>query len=273
MTQTSLLAVALAMIAVAVLGSCARGAAPAAEAFTDREGGPTIDHSALQRVLERVVTTDGLVDYERLRQDPGDLTRYVEQLAGISAETFDALSRDDKLALLINAYNAFTLRLMLDHPEVASIRDIPKDDRWLAKRWKLGPHTMSLDEIEHQWLRVKFVEPRIHFAIVCASVGCPPLRDEPFVASRIDEQLEDQARVTHAEGSRWFRFDADANTVHLPKIYDWFAGDFVAVAGSVSEYAARYSPPLRAALDAGKSPRVEWSDWDWSLNMPDRGKH
>lgn len=245
----------------------------AAEAFEPRAAGPSFDHGRFDAVLKSVVTPEGMVDYEKLRGQPADdLGAYVDQLAALPAAELDALGRDEKLALLINAYNAWTLQLILDHWPLQSIKDIPDDRRWKADRWRLGPHTFSLDELEHRWLRAKFVEPRIHFAINCASVGCPPLRGEPFVAARLDEQLEEQARLIHADGGRWFDYDGESNTLHLTRLYDWFAADFERVAGTVPAFAARYSPALKAALDAGQTPTLQWLAYDWSLNEPKSGE-
>lgn len=237
----------------------------ASEAFEPGDASLTIDHTRFDALLHRIVTPDGMVDYKTLQADPADLTAYLQRLA---AADFDALGRDEKLATLINAYNAFTLQLMLDHGVPASIKDIPEAERWKADRWKLGKHTLSLDELEHQWLREKFIEPRIHFAIVCASVGCPPLRNEAYVASRINEQLDAQARLVFTDGSRWFDYDAGRKTVKLTQLLNWFGGDFEAVAGSPLNFVAQYSPELKQALDAGQEPKITWLDYDWSINKP-----
>jgi hypothetical protein len=175
------------------------------------------------------------------------------------------MGRDQKLALLINAYNAFTLRLILDHYPLGSINDIPDQERWKAKRWRLAGETVSLDQIEHERIRPKFAEPRIHFALVCASVGCPKLRGEAYVAERLEEQLEAQARTIHGD-SRWFSFDADAKTVRLTQLYRWYGGDFKQQAGSVPAFAAQFSPALKKALDEGEKVDLRWIDYDWSLN-------
>ena len=98
--------------------------------------------------------------------------------------SFADLGRSEKLALLINAYNACTLRLILDHwndGQLASIKDIPRDNRWEDQRWQIGKRRLSLNQIEHEEIRGRFAEPRIHFALVCAAKGCPPLRAEDDV--------------------------------------------------------------------------------------------
>ncbi len=156
------------------------------EAYQHQADGPTIDHSVFDELLRKHVDGDGWVDYEGLRAEVAALDAYVASLANAP---FADLDRNEKLALLINAYNAFTLRLILDHYPVGSIKDIPSAKRWDAQRWRLGTMTLSLHQIEHEQIRPKFAEPRIHFALVCAAIGCPKLRNEAYRAGRIDEQL------------------------------------------------------------------------------------
>jgi len=169
------------------------------------------------------------------------------------------------LALLINAYNAFTLKLILEHQPIESIMDIPDAERWDAVRWKVDGHVWSLNQIEHEQIRPKFVEPRVHFALVCAAVGCPPLRNEAYDADRIDQQLEDQTEYVHHHRT-WLQFDARRNVAHLTKLYNWYGSDFEQNDGSVLQFAARYSPELKQALANGSSPRIEWLPYDWKLN-------
>lgn len=235
------------------------------EAFAETEGaqGAAVDHSGFDALLARVVK-DGGVDYAALAADPAALDAYLETLA---AADFEALSRDGKLALLINAYNAFTLRLILDHYPLESIKDIPSAERWTAKRWALLGTTLSLDAIEHEYLRAKFQEPRIHFAINCASVSCPPLRAEAYTPAALEEQLADQARYVHGQPT-WLRYDAEANALELTQLYEWFGGDFEQAAGSVPAFVARYVPELAQALEAGREPSLSYLPYDWGLNTP-----
>ena len=232
------------------------------EAHAAGREAPPFDHSALATSLERHVREGGAVDYEGLRGDTEALDGYLTALA---TAPFAALGRDEKLALLINAYNAFTLRLILDHWPLSSIKDIPSGQRWDARRWRLAGRTLSLNQIEHQEIRPKFREPRIHFALVCAARGCPPLRREAYVGARLAEQLEDQARYVHAH-DRWFRWDPATGTAHLTELYRWYGGDFEQAEGSVLRFVGRYSPGVRAALEAGGQPRTRWISYDWSLN-------
>ncbi len=232
------------------------------EAYERHTDGPTIEHSAFDALLGKHVDKDGWVDYAAFRGDAATLDVYITLLG---KAPFADLGRDEKLSLLINAYNAFTLRLILDHYPVKSIKDIPSAERWDAKRWRLGSMTLSLNQIEHEQIRPRFAEPRVHFALVCAAIGCPKLRNEAYRAERIEEQLEDQTRYVHSH-DRWFRYQPGANEVYLTKLYDWYGSDFAQIAGSVPLFASRYSTPFNAALREDKPPRIRWLDYDWMLN-------
>ncbi len=275
-TDRSRGAIALPFVAVAMLGVAASahqrsdalrnlfGSAPATvhAAHQYKSEGPSFDHSEFDALLGKHVDADGWVDYAGLRKDVASLNSYI---ASVGNAPFAKLGRDEKLSLLINAYNAFTLRLILDHYPVKSIKNIPRAKRWADKRWRLGPMTLSLDQIEHEQIRPKFAEPRIHFALVCAAIGCPKLRSEAYQAERIEEQLEDQTRYVHSH-DRWFRYQPGANDVRLTKLYDWYGSDFEKVAGSVLDFAARYSAQLETAIDKGTRTRIKWLDYDWTLN-------
>ena len=191
-----------------------------AEAYEKRAGGPGFDHGEFDELLRRYVDADGWVDYDGLKRDEARLDRYLGSLA---VAPFEAMGRDQKLALLINAYNAFTLKLILDHYPVKSIKDIPSDDRWDAVRWRIGGRVWSLNQIEHEQIRPNFVEPRIHFVLVCAAVGCPPLRDGAYRAEQLEEQLEEQTRYVHRHGT-WFEFEPGSGVLRLTSLYDWYGG-------------------------------------------------
>lgn len=232
------------------------------ESYAEKPAGPTMDHAEWDALLREHVRPGGLVDYDGFARDEARLERY---LAAVAAAPLDEMGRSERLALLINAYNAFTVRLILDHRPLRSIKDIPGDQRWTGRRWPIGGHAWTLDEIEHTQVRPHFREPRIHFALVCAAVGCPPLRDEAYVAARLEAQLEAQTEYVHGN-PRWVRYDAAAGALALSPLYQWYGDDFRQVAGSVPAYVARYVPALRAALDAGRTPEVRFLDYDWSLN-------
>jgi hypothetical protein len=232
------------------------------EIYQEKPGAPTIDHSALDGLLRKHVAPGGWVNYRALRTRSHTLDRYLESLVTIPLE---ALGRSERLALMINGYNAFTLRLILDHEGIRSIKDIPAAQRWDAARWRIGPLVLSLNQIEHEQIRPRFREPRIHFALVCAAVGCPPLRSEAYTGGRLEELLADQTRLVHGS-QRWFRYDGGAATVHLTSLYRWYEDDFGQVAGSVMHFASRHSSELGSALTGSTVPRIEWIPYGWSLN-------
>ena len=125
-----------------------------------------------------------------------------------------------------------------------------------------------MGQIEHEQIRPHFKEARIHFAVVCAAVGCPPLRNEAYAADRLDQQLEEQAQYVH-DHKTWFQFTAgEEPTVKLTKLYEWYDGDFKQVAGSELKYAAQYSDDLKALLadEDNDPPKQEWLEYDWKLN-------
>ena len=237
-------------------------------AYDDRPGDDAFDHSSYDELLHEHVDADGLVDYKSLRNDRGRLETYITAL---ETAPFGKLGRDEKLALLLNAYNAWTLKIVLEHyetmVELEDVRDVLYD-AWEDERWTLAGNTWSLSKLEHSEIRPKFNEPRIHFALVCAAVGCPPLRSEAYVGSRIHEQLEAQSRFTH-EHRTWFLFDEEAGVLHLTRIYAWYGGtggDFEQVAGSDLAFASRWSEPLRGALAEDRPPTIEYLDYSWLLN-------
>jgi hypothetical protein len=241
------------------------------EAYAANEEGPTFDHSAFDVLLKKFVDDRGGVDYAGLRGEPGALQSYTASLAGAP---FTEMPRNEKLALLINAYNACTLQLIVEwlDEDIQSIRDIPEGKRWEDKRWIIGGDVLSLDQIEHERIRPNFREPDVHWALVCAAVGCPPLRPEAYTADHIDEQLRDQARIVHSDPSRWFQYDPHSGNVRLTPIYKWYAGDFEQVSGGVLAHAALYAPALAKRLEAGDRPRIGWLDYDWRLNSRENVK-
>ena len=202
------------------------------ETYKAKPDGPKVDHSAFNELLQKHVDGDGWVDYDGFKSDSDALDQYIKSLGEVPLKE---LGRDQRLATLINAYNAFTIRLILDNQPIESIKKIPDEKRWDAKRWKLGDATFSLSQIEHEQIRPNFKEPRIHFAVVCAAVGCPPLRNEVYSADQLDNQLEEQTQYVH-DHKTWFQFadgeEDEAATVKLTKLYKWYDGDFKQAAES-----------------------------------------
>jgi len=227
-------------------------------------------HAAWTAILgERV--REARVDYAGLSRARAGLDAYLATLEGVTRAEFDAWSREERLAFWINAYNAYTIRLILDHYPVSSIKKIgglfksPFGIEFIPLR-NLRGEVLSLDDVEHGILRKEFDEPRIHFAIVCASKGCPPIRPEAFRAGDLDRQLEENARAFLADRDK-NRIDLEKRTLDVSPIFDWFGEDFVKAAGSVPAFVARFvDEKAAAALRDGGAWKVRTTDYDWDLN-------
>jgi hypothetical protein len=223
-------------------------------------------HALFGKVLRSFVEQGG-VDYAGLKQNPADLKTYLSQLASISTTAFGKWSDPEKIAFLLNLYNAATLQLIIDHYPVESIKEI--GGRWKGP-WKqevvnLFGEKVTLDHVEHDIIRKDYKEPRVHFALVCAARSCPPLRGEPYIPEKLDEQLEDQGRIFMKTPSK-NRVDLENRTVHLSKIFKWFSGDFEEHAGSILAFVRPYFPEETAKKIEGGTFRVEYMDYDWALN-------
>ena len=219
--------------------------------------------------------TTTTVDYAGFAHDRNLLDRYLADVKAVSADEYGHWPKAERDAFLIDAYNAATVRRILErYPHIKSIQDL---GGWLDSPWKkpaidlLGKRR-SLDEIEHDLLRgaKDFSDPRIHFAVNCASLGCPALRPESYTGARLDAQLDDQARRFLRDRSR-NRYDTAKGVLYVSPIFDWYRGDFIAHAGGVGPFLARYRTEL--GLDAAAAQRlhddgmaVRFLDYDWSLN-------
>jgi len=232
------------------------------EQYGEKPAGPKVDHSAFDQLLKSHVDAEGWVDYDSLAGSEGQLQGYLEEIAEVP---FDDLGRDEKLTLLLNGYNAATLKLIVENLPIDSIMDIPESQRWHAERWVIGGKRLSLNQLEHDEIRPNFAEPRIHFALVCAAVGCPPLRNEAYASEKLENQLEQQAQYVH-DHSTWFQFDARRGVLALTRLYSWYGGDFVQDAGSVERFAAKYSAELARFLKSGETPETAWLPYNWALN-------
>jgi len=205
------------------------------------------------------------VDYEALRAS-ADWRALVASLA--ASDPARLASREERLAFWIDAYNVLAIELVVRHGPVASIREIGSLLRpvWKREAGRIGGRAYSLDEIEHEILR-KAGEPRIHAAIVCASVSCPSLAREPFRAESLDAQLTAALRGFLADPRKGSRLDAERGVLVLSPIFDWFGEDF-APAGGALAFVRPHLPDATRAWLAAHEGRValDWFDYDWSLN-------
>lgn len=251
-----------ALLLALVFAVCAGVTSPARAAFDH-------SHAALDQVLAQHVHA-GWVSYGELAADSAALDGYLLSLAEISAVELSSFDRPQAMALWINAYNALTIRLILDHPDVASIRDI--DGAWDSKHFTVAGRSLTLNAIEHDILRVEYPDARLHMVLVCAARSCPELLSDAFTADQLEAQLDAASRSFVADVTR-NRFDPMSNTLHVSHIFEWYGGDFVsgyAERGGGSDHAAAirgfFSVYLEHEAVASPDVGVEWLDYDWRLN-------
>ena len=219
--------------------------------------------------------------YAGMQRDREALRGYLTGLSAVSTQEYGAWPKAQQLAFLINAYNAFTVELILTrYPDLKSIKDLGSfvQSPWKKKFYRLLGTERTLDDVEHELIRAPgvFDDPRIHAAVVCASVGCPMLRNEAFVgvsAERLDAQLDDGLRRFLSDRAR-NRFDASAGTLQVSKLFDWYRKDFEQGHrgfDSLQTLFARHAEVLADKLTAqdeiraGRA-RIVFLDYDWSLN-------
>lgn len=240
-------------------------------------------HAAWDALLKQqvVVAPGGVassVRYAAIQADPKALRSYLASVSAVTPQEYAGWSRDDRLAFLINAYNAFTIDLVLTrYPELKSIKEVGSvfQSPWKRKFFTLLGEQRSLDDVEHGLIRAGgvFDDPRIHVAVVCASVGCPMLRDEAWVGERIGTQLDDAMRRFLSDRSR-NRFDAQSGTLSVSKLFDWYHADFELGHQGIDSLPTLFirhaevlgrTPAARAELRAGRF-KIGYLDYDWSLN-------
>jgi hypothetical protein len=229
-------------------------------------------HAAWDALLKKhVVLLDGgkasRLRYAAMAQERTQLKRYLATLSAVPQKEFDGWSREEKMAFLINVYNAFTVeKILTRYPDIRSIWDF---GRIFGNPFKDGFFSLigrqrSLDIVEHELLRPVFKEARVHYAVNCASIGCPMLREEAYVPARLDRQLDEQTARFLSDRSRNRYRDG---RLEVSKIFDWFKEDFEPRARYFARHAALLSsdPQHRGLIAQGNAPLV-FVDYDWSLN-------
>lgn len=231
--------------------------------------GATFDHSAFDALL-RAHVVDGMVDYAAFKNAPS----FAGYLTALSKQDPAALPRPEQLAFWINAYNAYTIQLINKHGETKSIRNINKTlglklkGPWGEPLAAVGGKSYTLDDIEHVIIRPTYKEPRIHFALVCAAMGCPPLRSEAFTGARLESQLDDQGMRFIAKSPAKNRVDVARNTFYHSMIFGYYKADFGGSVVASGKYAAKWFPAgssERALLERGTFKAIE-TEYDWTLN-------
>ncbi|MFL1012543.1 DUF547 domain-containing protein [Flavisericum labens] len=211
-----------------------------------------VSHDAWNNILKDYVSEKGNVNYKSLKNNQGDITQYINYL-GENTPNED-WSENEKLAYWINAYNALTIDLILKHYPIKSIKDIKNP--WKQRLWTLGKKSFNLDEIEHEILR-NMGEPRIHFAIVCASFSCPKLQNEAFTAEQLDRQLTKATKEFLNDSGR---NEISKNKLKLSKIFQWFSKDFEKN-GSLIDFLNQYSD-----IEISTKAKKTFKDYNWDLN-------
>lgn len=217
-------------------------------------------HQQWDKLLKKHVNKAGLVNYKGFKQDKPELDSYLKLLSNSAPQK--SWSANDQKAYWINAYNAYTVSLILQHYPVKSIKDIAGkiykiNTPWDIKFITIGGQKYDLNNIEHKILRKQFDDPRIHFALVCASISCPRLRDEAYIGGEVDKQLEEAGRefLNDATKNR-----VTANKAELSKYFSWYKGDFTGK-GSLAEYINQY-----AKTKMTDKTKVTYLDYNWNLN-------
>jgi hypothetical protein len=240
------------------------------------------------QALKTYVNDQGMVNYRALKVHSDKLDAFVDALAALEPKVYDGWNEKEKIAFWINAYNALTLEAIIRNypiqPSFLRSLAFPKNSIlqiagvWDKLQFTVMGRKVTLDEIEHKILRKQFNEPRVHMALVCASMGCPPLRNEPFIGGKLDAQLEDQARKFLSNPKK-FRIDRQKGRVYLSPIFKWFGEDFVKSCGTndkftghnqteraVLNFVSRYLDATdRDYLATGKYG-IKYLGYDWSLN-------
>ncbi|WP_299520170.1 DUF547 domain-containing protein [Winogradskyella sp.] len=210
-------------------------------------------HDLFDSLLQKHVSSDGKVSYKGFKNSHKELLDYIDVLTMLYPE-LSKLSREDKLAYWINAYNSLTIDLILRNYPLKSIKDIK--DPWDQRLWKFGDKWLNLNDIEHKILR-KMNEPRIHFAIVCASESCPKLLNEAFTADNLELQLTSVTKVFLSDTSK---NEISEDNIKLSKIFKWFAKDFKNN-GSLIDFLNQYTE-----VTISNKAKKSFKDYDWSLN-------
>ena len=271
-------AAAMFVVAVMVVGiSAALYAAPKPEAWPrweahDSSSTTTIDHAKWRRFLGTYLVTGhssgvNLLRYGNVKpEDRKTLESYVDELQAVQVTR---LNRAEQKAYWINFYNALTIKVILDHYPVESITDIDispglfSNGPWKAKLVVVEGEKISLDDIEHRILRPIWQDSRVHYAVNCASIGCPNLQPEPFTAENMEKLLEKAAReyIRHPRGARF----VDDDQLVVSSIYDWFQVDFDGSEQGVLRHLARYADPAVAGRLKRFDGDIDY-EYDWRLN-------
>lgn len=223
------------------------------------------DHSLWTELLQKHVSDVGEVDYQGFRRDSVKLNRYLQTLSSTAPDK-KKWSGSEQLAYWINVYNAFTVKIVADHYPVESIKEIGGrvnipfvSTVWDIKFIDIGGKEIDLNTVEHGIIRKEFEEPRIHFAVNCASYSCPILRNEAYTAEKLEEQLQQQ--TVHFINNPRFNIIQGPDKAQISRLFQWYSGDFKVNGMTVVDYLNQYS-----AVKLKPDADISDMEYDWSLN-------
>ncbi len=241
---------------IAVIALMAYSILPSNDLFAQN-----FNHQLFDEVLQSCVNSEGWLDYNGLKRDRAKFDQYISLLENTHPN--DSWSKNEQLAYWINAYNAFTIQLVLDHYPVNSIKDIKRGVPYVNSVWdikfiKIGGKEYDLNNIEHGIIRKKFNDPRIHFAVNCASYSCPSLSNRAYTAAKLNEQLD---AMTYAFFADKRKNKISAELLQLNSIMKWYKVDFTKGGQSLVDFVNKYTK-----TNIQSDAKVEYLDYDWSLN-------
>lgn len=213
---------------------------------------PPPNHSSFDALLQKAVSSSGKVNYRTIKSNISDLDAYIAQLAVQVPD--GSWSRNNAMAYWINAYNAFTLKLVTDNYPISSIKDLHGGNPWGVKWIKLAGKSYSLDQIENQILRPRYKDARIHFAVNCAAKSCPPLHNSAFTEGNLNSKLE---RLTRNFINNSSFNTISTNNLRVSQIFNWYAQDF----GTLTDFINRYTD-----TEINSDASVDYKEYNWSLN-------
>ena len=227
------------------------------------ENGAAFSHELFNQVLQEHVDEEGRVDYAKLKGMPEKLEAYLDLLAVANPAE---LSYNAQLAFWINAYNALVIKGVIDHYPTTSVRKIKLFGGFFYRlKFQVAGKTYTLNQIEHDIIRAEFVDARVHFVLVCASLGCPALENRAFSAETIEEHLE-TATMRFVQNPDRVRLERGERRVYLSKIFKWYEDDFTEGYAGVADFLADYLPTEDAEFLSTEKVKFRYLDYDWTLN-------
>lgn len=226
---------------------------------------PEIDYADWNTILATYINAEGRFDYSGLMGNEVHTALFEQMIQQVASATVSHWEEDDQLAFWINAYNVLTVKGIMDNFPLESVLGVT--GFFDGVYYQAGGESLTLNDIENERIRAVFNEPRIHFAVNCASMGCPPLRVEAFEGAMLENQLEEQTMLFI---QRTTRIDSNTMEIHISKLFEWFNGDFESEmeGGGVRMFLSRYLDIEERAALTNEENRLVYEEYDWTLNVP-----